>query len=130
MQNDTDGLLTRKRRANSVAFTQKISRPFCPADDSDKLKYIPGRLTIEPAVLKAQTGNSLAGYECPHRKGRSRPSTQDGRKRRRYRRRWKIERSIVWLGYFRRLVVRYERQTSIFLAFLYFACALIVLRQL
>ena len=67
---------------------------------------------------------------CPHRKNRSRPATQDGRKLRRYRRRWKIERTIAWLGHFRRLVVRYERQTSIFLAFLYFACALIVLRQL
>lgn len=67
---------------------------------------------------------------CPHRKNRSRPATQDGRALRRYRRRWKIERTIAWLGHFRHLVVRYERLTSIFLAFLYFACALIVLRQL
>jgi len=67
---------------------------------------------------------------CPHRKNRRRPATQEGRKLRRYQRRWKIERTIAWLGHFRRLVVRYERLTSIFLAFLYFACALIVLRQL
>lgn len=67
---------------------------------------------------------------CPHRANRTRPHTQDGRALRRYRRRWKIERTIAWLGHFRRLVVRYERQTSVFLAFLYFACALIVLRQL
>ena len=67
---------------------------------------------------------------CPHRKNRSRPATQDGRALRRYRRRWKIERTIAWIGHFRHLVVRYERLTSIFLAFLYFACALIVLRQL
>lgn len=67
---------------------------------------------------------------CPHRKNRSRPATQDGRRLRRYRHRWRIERTIAWLGHFRRLVVRYERQTSVFLAFLYFACALIVLRQL
>ena len=30
---------------------------------------------------------------CPHRAGRKRKATQDGRKLRRYRRRWKIERS-------------------------------------
>src|SRR5262245_19655598 len=75
----------------------------------------------------AQRGIELI---CPHRKGRSRPATQDGRALRRYRHRWKIERTIAWLGHFRHLVVRYERLTSIFLAFLYFACALIVLRRL
>jgi transposase len=40
---------------------------------------------------------------CPHRRGRVRPATQDGRKLRRYRRRWKIERTIAWIGSFRRL---------------------------
>ncbi len=34
---------------------------------------------------------------CPHRKGRKRTKTQDGRKLRRYRRRWKIERTVAWL---------------------------------
>jgi hypothetical protein len=46
---------------------------------------------------------------APHRRGRVRPKTQDGRPLRRYRRRWKIERLFAWLGNFRRLVVRYER---------------------
>jgi transposase len=45
---------------------------------------------------------------CPHRKGRKRKATQDGRKLRRYRRRWIIERTIGWLGNFRRLIVRHE----------------------
>ena len=43
---------------------------------------------------------------CPHKKGRVRPATQDGLALRRYRRRWIIERTIAWLGNFRRLVVR------------------------
>src|SRR5262245_58570196 len=43
---------------------------------------------------------------CPHRKNRTRPSMQDGRKLRRYSRRWKVERTFAWLGNFRRLVVR------------------------
>ncbi len=35
---------------------------------------------------------------CPHRANRTRPRTQDGRKLRRYRRRWKVERTFAWLG--------------------------------
>jgi len=42
----------------------------------------------------------------PNREGTRR--TQDGRELRRYKRRWKIERMFAWLGFSRRLVVRYE----------------------
>src|SRR5436853_170017 len=49
---------------------------------------------------------------CPHRKGRKKPATRDGRKLRRYRRRWKVERTFAWLGNSRRLVVRYDRNLS------------------
>jgi transposase len=35
---------------------------------------------------------------CPHRKNRKRPKLQDGRKLRRYKRRWKVERAFAWLG--------------------------------
>jgi len=41
---------------------------------------------------------------APHRRNR-RNSTQDGRRLKRYRRRWKIERLFAWLQNFRRLVV-------------------------
>jgi transposase len=67
---------------------------------------------------------------CPHRSNRRRPPTQDGRKLRRYSRRWKIERAISWLQNFRRLVVRYEHHAHLFLGFIYAACMLIVLRKL
>jgi len=66
---------------------------------------------------------------CPHKINRKKPATQDGRKLRRYKRRWKIERSIAWFANFRRLVVRYERSFSIYLAFFHIACLLITLRQ-
>lgn len=66
---------------------------------------------------------------CPHRRNRRRPSLQDGRALRRYRRRWKIERLIAWLGNFRRLVVRYERNLLIYRAFVHVACLLIIARQ-
>jgi hypothetical protein len=50
---------------------------------------------------------------CPHRSNRKRPMLQDGRSLRRYRRRWTIERTVAWLGNFRRLVVRYEQVQDI-----------------
>jgi hypothetical protein len=34
----------------------------------------------------------------PHRKGRRKPPTQDGRTLRRYKRRWIVERTYAWLG--------------------------------
>jgi hypothetical protein len=53
---------------------------------------------------------------------------QDGRVLRRYRRRWKVERTFAWLQNFRRLVTRYERKASMFLAFVHVACLFITLR--
>jgi transposase len=71
---------------------------------------------------------------APHRSNR-RIRTQDKRRLRRYRRRWKIrrwkiERLFAWLQNFRRLVVRYERHAENFLGMLHLACCLILLRHL
>jgi transposase len=67
---------------------------------------------------------------APHRRNRRRPKTQDGRKLRRYKRRWKIERLFAWLGNFRRLVVRYERRAENYLGFVRLGCIVILLRYL
>lgn len=67
---------------------------------------------------------------CPHRRNRSRLQLQDGRVLRRYRRRWKVERTFAWLQNFRRLVTRYERKAAMFLAFVHVACLFITLRAL
>jgi len=66
---------------------------------------------------------------APHRSNRKN-KTQDGRRLRRYRRRWKIERLFAWLQNFRRLVVRYERHAENFLGMLHLGCCLILLRNL
>ncbi len=66
---------------------------------------------------------------APHRRGRKRPKTRDGRPLRHYKRRWKVERLFAWLGNFRRLVVRYERHALIYLGFVHLGCILILLRQ-
>lgn len=64
----------------------------------------------------------------PHRKNRKTRSLNDGRTLRRYRKRWKIERTFAWLGNFRRLVVRYDRTLAMYQTFFHMACALITLR--
>jgi transposase len=74
---------------------------------------------------------------CGGRKRRARAvahkldyTLQDGRKLRRYKRRWKVERTFAWLGNFRRLVVCYERSLKMYRAFFHVACLLITLRKL
>ena len=55
---------------------------------------------------------------------------QDGRRLRRYRRRWKVERLFAWLMRFRRVVTRYERKAANFLGIVQLGCAAILLRRL
>ena len=66
---------------------------------------------------------------CPHRANRIKPRRQDRRKLRRYKRRWKVERTLAWLGNFRRLLVRHERLLPAYRAFFHMACLLITARQ-
>lgn len=47
-----------------------------------------------------------------------------------YRERWRIERSFAWLGNYRRLLIRWERNASTYLAFLLIACAMITLNAI
>lgn len=57
---------------------------------------------------------------APHKRNRKKAATPDGRRLRRYRRRWKVERLFSWLQNFRRLVVRYEYHSENFLGFAHF----------
>ena len=66
---------------------------------------------------------------APHRSNRKN-KTHDGRRLRRYRRRWRIERLFAWLQNFRRLVTRYERYAENFLGMAHLGCCLILLRHL
>jgi transposase len=97
------------------------------------LRRRPERLVYDRAADSDPLRRRLArrGVEliCPHRRNRQKPPTQDGRSFRRYRRRWKIERSISWLQAFRRLVTRYEYHAYLFQGFVQLACLIIVLRQ-
>jgi transposase len=65
---------------------------------------------------------------APHRGNRKKKKTQDGRKLRRYRRRWKVERFFAWLFNYRRCVTRYEYKVENYKAFILLACMLILLK--
>ena len=49
---------------------------------------------------------------APYRKNNKERRYEDGRKLRRYKRRWIVERTNAWLGQFRRLLVRHEHLLS------------------
>ena len=79
--------------------------------------------------LDAELAEQGVELIAPHRSNRTKPKTQDGRKLRRYKRRWKIERLFAHLGNFRRLVVRYERFADNFLGFLQLGCIKLLLKR-
>ncbi|RMD65536.1 IS5 family transposase [Candidatus Parcubacteria bacterium] len=88
----------------------------------------PDRLIADKAYDSEPFRRRLArrGIEliAPHKSNRRKAATQDGRSLRRYRKRWKIARTIAWIGNYRRLVVRWDRRDDIYLSFVYIACAL------
>ncbi len=83
--------------------------------DSNPVRAWLAERGIEP-IIPARSNNTGATH-------------QDGRKLRRYKRRWLIERSIAWLQNFRRLVVRYEHLAVNFIALVHLACAVITLKR-
>ena len=85
------------------------------AYDSDPLRQNLQRLGIDLIV--------------PHRKNRVKPKTQDGRKLRRYCRRWKVERYFAWLHNYRRCVVRYDFYDRNFEGFVLIATMMIYLKK-
>jgi transposase len=57
----------------------------------------------------------------PHRKNRSRPSRNDGRRLRRYRHRWLVERTNAWLHCYRGLATRWFHYPFMYVGMVYLA---------
>lgn len=87
---------------------------------------------------RAYDSDPLRGYFAdrgftliaPHRRGRTRPPTSDGRRLRRYKRRWIVERTFAWLHSYRRVVTRFEKKIGLYDGFVHLACAFIALNRL
>lgn len=104
----------------------------------DTLDVLPKRVSSPNLVydraadsdpLRARLAKQKIQLICPHRKNRTRPPTQDARSLRRYRHRYKIERTFSWLGNKRRLLVRHEHHDHLFHGFAQLACLITVLRR-
>ena len=100
----------------------KGHRPHAPegliadrGDDSTGARALWVRRAVEP-IIPRRRHNTIATH-------------QDGRKLRRDRRRWSIERTNWWLQNFRRLVVRYERHLKHFEAMVHPVCTLVTLKK-
>jgi transposase len=105
-----------------------------PRSGRGRPKQKPKRLIYDKAAdadaLRKRLKSRGIDLICPHRKKRKKPSLQDGRKLRRYKRRWKVERTFSWVGNFRRLVVRWEHKIEMYRGFFHIACMLITLNKL
>jgi transposase len=66
---------------------------------------------------------------CPHRKNRKKAPTQDGRACRRYKRRYKVERTHSWFHNFRRTIIRYETTLARYGGWIHLACVLLTLKR-
>ena len=94
---------------------------------------LPERLIGDKAYDSDPLDERLAqmGVEmiAPHKSNRKKKKTQDGRKLRRYKRRWKVERFFAWLFNYRRCVVRYEYKEQNFKAIILMASIMILLKS-
>jgi transposase len=103
-----------------------------PRPGAGRPRTRPQRLICDRAYDSQRFRERLAarGIEliCPHRRGR-RVVLQDGRPLRRYRKRWKIERTFAHLGNFRRLLIRHDRLLLLYQGFFHLACLLLTLRH-
>jgi transposase len=66
---------------------------------------------------------------APHKRNRKKPKTQDGRKLRRYKRRWKIERLFAWLQNYRRILVRFDYKLSNYQGFVHLGAIYLIIRR-
>ncbi|MFN3490713.1 MAG: IS5 family transposase [Anaerolineales bacterium] len=88
-----------------------------------------GDKAYDSDVLDEQLAERGILLVAPHKSNRNKPKTRDGRKLRRYRRRWKVEGWFAWLQNYRRILVRYNRFLENYLALVHLACIVIFVRN-
>lgn len=98
-----------------------------------RLKRQPQMLVMDKAYDSEQFRDRLAARGIdpvvPYRKRAVSRRYDDPVKLTAYRRRWLVERTFAWMTGFRRVLVRYERHSYVYRAFIHLACVLITLRS-
>ena len=112
---------------HEVTLVEAMLAASCVGEESERLI---GDRAYDSDPLDGALEERGIEMIAPHRRNRKKRKTQDGRKLRRYKRRWKIERLFAWLSNFRRLVVRYERKVENYLGLVRLGCIVILLRYL
>ena len=101
--------------------------PAVPVPDGVPVVAVKG---YDSDPLREQLADRGFTRVAPHRKNRTRPRTADGRRLRRSKRRYIVERSLAWYHSYRRAVTRYERKVHLFDGFVFLALAFIGLNRL
>jgi transposase len=109
--------------------TVAVGRPGNPGRPRKRPERLIADRGYDSNPLRARLVRRGIAPLIPARRNHQRATHQDGRKLRRYRRRWIVERTFAWLGHFRRLVGRYERLITTYTGFFHMACALLTLRR-
>jgi len=94
-----------------------------------KPDYLIGDRAYDSDKLDEQLREEGIDMIAPHRGNRVKAKTQDGRRLRRYQRRWLVERFFAWIQWQRRLLVRWEYYAENFLGFVQLASIAILLKQ-
>jgi transposase len=102
------------RLAEETLTSVQVTRRHIPGRPRQKPQRVIADRAYDSDPLRQRLAARGIELVAPHRGNRSKPRTQDGRALRRYRRRWKVERTFAWLGNFPRLVVRYDRSITIY----------------
>jgi transposase len=113
--------------AEATLVEVKVPRP--KGRPRQKPKRIIADRAYDSDPLRQRLAKRGIDLIVPYRNNSKLRRYQDGRKLRRYKRRWIIERTNAWLGQFRRLLVRHENLLSTYRAFFYLACLWITLRR-
>jgi transposase len=117
------------RLAESTIATVKVPRKGRGRPRSHLKRVIADRGYDSDALRKRFKGRGTE-LIVPYRKYIRNRRFEDKRKLRRYRKRWKIERTNAWLQNFRRIQVRFDRILTVFQGFFHCACLIIALRHL
>jgi transposase len=123
------GVTTAEANAAEVHLAERVLGSIPPAVELPADVPVVADRGYDSDPLRARLADLGFRLIAPHRKNRKRPPTTDGRRLRRYRRRYIVERTIGWLHSFRRAATRHEYYSHLFDGFVYLACAFIAVSR-
>ena len=105
-----------------------VQRLFDFMISSKRPERLVGDKAYDDDILAQELAEEGVELIAPNRSNRQ-IKTQDGRPLRRYKRRWKVERTIAWLQHFRRLCIRWEKSNQLFQGLLHLGCCLLIISE-